>query len=88
MDCRPADSSIHGTSQARILEWVAIPFSRGSSCIESMSRILDTGDQTHVSFIGRQILYHWATRDTPSVFVKYQIQNSTIKFPFLMTWDQ
>ena len=58
MDCRPADSSIHGTSQAKILEWVAIPFSRGSSCVESMSRILDTGDQTHVSFTGRQNLYH------------------------------
>ena len=27
----PPGSSVHGTSQARILEWVAIPFSRGSS---------------------------------------------------------
>ena len=31
MDCSPPDSSVHGISQARILEWVAIPFSRGSS---------------------------------------------------------
>jgi len=31
MDCRPPDSSVHGDSPARILEWVAIPFSRGSS---------------------------------------------------------
>ena len=31
MDCNPPDSSIHGISQARILEWVAISFSRGSS---------------------------------------------------------
>ena len=88
MDCSPPDSSIHGTSQARILEWVAIPFSRGSSCVESMSSILDTGDQTRVSFIGRWILYHWATGEAPSVFVKYQIQDTTIKFTFLMTWDQ
>ena len=35
-------------SQARILEWVAIPFSRGSS---------HPWDQTHISCIGRQILY-------------------------------
>ena len=28
--CRPPDFSVHGISQARILEWVAIPFSRGS----------------------------------------------------------
>ena len=31
MDCRPPGSSVHGILQARILEWVAIPFSRGSS---------------------------------------------------------
>ena len=31
MDCSPVGSSIHETLQARILEWVAFPFSRGSS---------------------------------------------------------
>ena len=31
MDCSLPGSSAHGISQARILEWVAIPFSRGSS---------------------------------------------------------
>ena len=31
MDCRASGSSVHGILQARILEWVAIPFSRGSS---------------------------------------------------------
>ena len=31
MDYRPPDSSVLGILQARILEWVAIPFSRGSS---------------------------------------------------------
>ena len=44
MDCNPPGSSVHGISQARILEWVTMPFSRGSSqprdktcssCIES-----------------------------------------------------
>ena len=28
MDCSPPDSSVHGILQARILEWVAIPFSK------------------------------------------------------------
>ena len=46
--------SVHGISQARILEWVAISFSRGSS---------QPKDWTHVSCIGRQILYHWATKE-------------------------
>ena len=31
MDCSPPGSSVHGNSQAKILEWVAIPFSKGSS---------------------------------------------------------
>ena len=31
IDCSPPGSSIHGIIQARILEWVAMPFSRGSS---------------------------------------------------------
>ena len=31
MDCSLPGSSVHGTLQARILEWVSMPFSRGSS---------------------------------------------------------
>ena len=31
MDCSLPGSSVHGILQARILEWVAMPFSRGSS---------------------------------------------------------
>ena len=31
MDCNPPGSCVHGILQARILEWVVIPFSRGSS---------------------------------------------------------
>ena len=52
-DCSRPGSSIHGILQARILEWVTISFSRGSSWPR---------DWTHISYIGRRILYHWATR--------------------------
>ena len=31
MDCSPSGSSVHGILQTRILEWVAVPSSRGSS---------------------------------------------------------
>ena len=51
MDCSPSGSSVHGILQARILEWVAISFSRGSS---------RPRDWTPVSYIGRQILYQEA----------------------------
>ena len=48
MDCSPPGSSIHGILQARILEWVAIPFSRGSpqprvrTCISSIASLFFT----------------------------------------------
>ena len=50
----PPGSSVHGISQTRILEWVAISFSRGSSQLR---------DWTHISCTGRQILYHLAIRE-------------------------
>ena len=53
-DCSLPGSSVHGISQARILEWVAISFSRRSSL---------TRDETRASCIGRWILYHWTTRE-------------------------
>ena len=37
VDCSPPGSSVHGTLQARILEWVAIPFSRGSSWLRDQT---------------------------------------------------
>ena len=39
MDCSPPGPSVHGILQARILEWVVIPFSRGSSQPKDQSRI-------------------------------------------------
>ena len=37
MDCSPADSSVHGILQARILEWLAMPSSRGSSLTRGLN---------------------------------------------------
>ena len=52
MDCSPPGSSVHGILQSRILEWIAISSSRGSS---------QPRDRTGISFsscIGGRILYH------------------------------
>ena len=38
LDCSPLGSSVHGIFQGRILEWVAIPFSRGSFWTRSQTR--------------------------------------------------
>ena len=48
MDCNPPGSSVHGILQARILEWVARPSSRGSS---------QPRDQTCVSCIAGRVFY-------------------------------
>ena len=66
--CDPMDYSlpgfsVHVISQARILEGIAISFSRGSSQPRNWTRI---------SCIGRQILYYWATRQTYFVWLAFQ----------------
>ena len=58
VDCSPPGSSIHGSLQARILEGVAIPFSKGSSWPRN---------QTQVSCIVGRFFTFWATREDPSV---------------------
>ena len=50
------DSTVHGIPQAGILEWVAFPFSRGSS---------QPRDQTQVSHIAGGYFTSWATREAP-----------------------
>ena len=66
------NSSVHGISQARILVWVAISFSTGSSWLR---------DGTHVSCIGRQILYCWASMEAPLGKVTYY---KKIQLPLLL----
>ena len=39
MDCNPPGSSVYGISEARILEWEAIPFSRGSSQLRGQTQV-------------------------------------------------
>ena len=55
--CDPTDYPVHGILQARILEWVAFPFSRGSS---------QPRDRTQVSQIAGGFFTSWATREAQS----------------------
>ena len=52
--CNPMVYTVQGILQARILEWVAIPFSRGSS---------QSRDRTHISHIAGGFFTSWATRE-------------------------
>ena len=64
--CDPMDyslpgSSVHGTLQAKILEWVAVPFSTGSS---------QPRNQPRVTCVAGRFLMSWATRETLKLAAK------------------
>ena len=61
MGCSPPGSSVHRISQARILEWVAISYSRASS---------RPRDRTRIYYIGKRILYYWAIGKPPNVYTE------------------
>ena len=67
MDCSPPGSSVHGTLQAAILEWVAIPFSRGS---------FQPRDWTWV-FCTTDIFFTiWATREAHRSEIKSSVKRT------------
>ena len=64
MDYNPPGSSLHGISQARILEWVAVP---------------SPGLNLHLLCLlhCRWILYHRGTREAPYLWLLHVIQDSS-----------
>ena len=67
VDCSLPGSSVHGISKARILEWVAISYSKAST---------QPRDQTCIScifWIGRWIIYHYTTQKQIIAFTDAQI---------------
>ena len=74
MDCSPPGSSIHGISQVRILEWVAISLTRGSS---------QPRDWTLVSCNGRWIRYRWPARDN---FLSTILTSSNVTYCYQLLW--
>ena len=83
-DCSPPGSSVHGILQARILEWVAIPFSRGFSWPRAPNQ---------VSCIAGRFFTIWATREGQksqiSSFIKIHCRSggSEVKASAWSAWD-
>ena len=87
MDCSLPSSSLHGILQARILEWAAISFSRGSS---------QPRDWTWVSRIAGRCFILWATRESqctcfnailsnhPTLTFSHRVQKSVLYDLFLI----
>ena len=76
----PMVYTVHGFLQARILKWVAFPFSRGSS---------QPRDQTQVSCMASGFFISWAP-GSPLVYIQWTITRSVIMpnkiMPFATTW--
>ena len=74
MDYSPHGSSVWGIFQARILEQVGIPFSRGAFQPRDWTCV------SCISYIGRWTLYHWTTREASnfmfhsSLFLQLQVE--------------
>ena len=66
MNCSPPCSSIHGIFQARILEWIAIFFSRGSS---------QPRDWTQVSHTAGRLFTILATRESLALFLLFYFKS-------------
>ena len=82
----PMDYSVHGILQARIVEWVAFPFSKGSSQPRDWTQVSRIAGRVFTSWttreapcIGIWILYHWATREVPSM--------NTLKELVILQWS-
>ena len=77
MDCSPSGSSVHGIFQARILEWVAISFFRGS---------FQPRNLTQVSCIAGRLLTIWATMEVAWGFLREWLKK-IIPFPWHQGWE-
>ena len=85
LDCSPPGSSVHGITQARILEWVIISFSRGSSQLR---------DRTRDSCVAGGFFNHGATWEAlcddwlginaiHRVFLAFSLQNTRLALPLI-----
>ena len=70
-DCSLLGFSVHGISQGRILEWVTLSYSRGSSQPRDWTRI------SYISCVGRQVLYHCHLGSTPTSWLDLNPSVST-----------
>ena len=74
MDCSPPGFSVHGILQARILQWIAFSFSRGSS---------PPSNHTPVSSTADKFFTIWATREaTPFNWRDSQVPNGSLESGF------
>ena len=60
MDSSQPGSCVHGILQARILEWVAIPFSRGSSQPRDQTQVFRIAGRFFTVWVAREAQEYWS----------------------------
>ena len=90
--CNPMDYTVHGILQARILEWVAVPFSRGSCQPRDRTQFSCIVGGFFTCWATREALYRWTrscldTRDIP--FLSISLAVGTVPGPYhgLINWS-
>ena len=79
MDCSPPRFSIHGILQARILEWVAFPFSRGFSQPRDQTRLSCTAGRFTLGMGGAQITpLAWTPVKCTSLWLTFTLCHRTL----------
>ena len=88
MDCSQPGCSVHGISQARILEWVAIPFSRGSSPPRDRTWVFCTAADSLASEQPGKPVRPWLTfkLKIATTYIWWGFLDVSIKRIFLRVW--
>jgi len=86
MDCSLPGSSVHGILQARILEWVAIPFSRESSRLRDWTRVSCTADRFFTVWATKEEKMSWFELNFVDKYIFFTLPPFQLHFlvPFLM----
>ena len=88
MDCSPSGSSVHGIFQARLLEWVAISFSSGSSQPRDRTRVSRTAGRHLTVSGGRKfhirVLAWMGSRESPLLTYESEAAQSCLTLCYPM----
>ena len=87
--CDPIDYKVHGILQAKILEWISFPFSRGSSQIRDQTQVSHTvGRLYQLSHKGSPRILEWVAYpfSSRSSWPKNQTRVSCIAGRFFTNW--
>ena len=64
--CDPMDYTMHGILQARIMEWVAVPFSKGSCQLQDRTQVSRTAGRCFTNWATREAQEYWSGQPIPS----------------------